>query len=248
MILFVGCSFTWGAGLQFEYLSKKRGWASDEINAINPPNSYLEHLDYKCDEYRKKHHFPNLVAKEMNMAYGLGKLGNGGNNYEIAKILKHTRLELAGPDPIELVVIQFTNWTRSCPEIFNRADSDGTDNRDFLSNDHIRKIITTQIDNINFGCEQHLKSKWIGFSWFRDLSDILKEKYPKNYMPLYHKGKEYDSMEELVVVDGNWRFDDSSFQHKDKLRICDVIKGVDDTHLSSTGHKVIAKSIIRRLK
>ena len=117
----------------------------------------MEHLDYKCDEYRKKHHFPNLVAKEMNMAYGLGKLGNGGNNYEIAKILKHTRLELAGPDPIELVVIQFTNWTRSCPEIFNRADSDGTDNRDFLSNDHIRKIITTQIDNINFGCEQHLE-------------------------------------------------------------------------------------------
>mgnify|MGYP005672703643 FL=1 len=67
-------------------------------------------------------------------------------------------------------------------------------------------------------------------------------------MPLYHKGKEYDSMDELIVVDGDWRFDDSSFQHKDKLRICDVIKGVDDTHLSSTGHKVIAKSIIRRLK
>ena len=33
-----------------------------------------------------------------------------------------------------------------------------------------------------------------------------------------------------------------------ELRICDVIKGVDDTHLSSTGHKVIANSIIRRLK
>ena len=38
MILFVGCSFTWGAGLQFEYLSKKRGWTSDEINAINQFN------------------------------------------------------------------------------------------------------------------------------------------------------------------------------------------------------------------
>ena len=50
----------------------------------------------------------------------------------------------------------------------------------------------------------------------------------------------------MVGVD--WRFDDSSFQHKDNLRICDVIQGVDDTHLSSTGHKVIANSIIRRLK
>jgi hypothetical protein len=70
MILFVGCSFTSEAGLQFEYLVKNRNWTSDEIN---PPKSYLEHLDYKCDEYRKKHHFPNLVAKEMNMAYGMGK-------------------------------------------------------------------------------------------------------------------------------------------------------------------------------
>tara|TARA_E500000318_G_scaffold92789_1_gene91642 strand:+ start:3739 stop:4485 length:747 start_codon:yes stop_codon:yes gene_type:complete len=248
MILFVGCSFTWGAGLQFEYLSKKRGWTSDEINAINPPKSHLEHLDYKCDEYRKKYHYPNLVAKKMNMAYGLGKLGNGGNNYEIAKILEHTAMELSGAEPIELVVIQFTDWTRSCPEIYNRAASDGTDNTDFLSNDHIKRIISTQIDKINFGCEQHLKSKWIGWSWRNDLAQVLKTKYPKNFIPLYHKGKEYDSMEELVVVGVDWRFDDSSFQDKDNLRICDVIQGVDDTHLSSTGHKVIANSIVRRLK
>ena len=248
MILFVGCSFTWGAGLQFEYLSKKRGWTSDEINAINPPKSHLEHLDYKCDEYRKKYHYPNLVAKKMNMAYGLGKLGNGGNNYEIGKILRHTSTELAGEDAIELVVIQFTDWTRSCPEIYNRADSDGTDNTDFLSDDHIKKIITTQIDNINFGCESNLKSKWIGWSWRDDLAQVLKTKFPNNFLPLYHKGNEYDSMEEMIVVDVDWRFDDSSFQHKYNLRICDVIQGVDDTHLSSTGHKVIANSIVRRLK
>ena len=248
MILFVGCSYTWGAGLQFEYLSKEMSWTSDKINAINPPKSHLEHLDYKCDEYRKKHHFPNLVAKKMNMAYGLGKLGNGGNNYEIAKILEHAGLELSGPEPVELVVIQFTDWTRSCPEIYNRADSDGTDNTDFLSNDHIKKIIRTQIDNIKFGCEQHLKSNWIGWSWRNDLAQVLKTKYPKNFLPLYHKGKEYDSMEELIMVGVDWRFDDSSFQHKDNLRICDVIQGVNDTHLSSTGHKLIANSIVRRLK
>ena len=99
------------------------------------------------------------------------------------KILKHTSTELAGADAIELVVIQFTDWTRSCPEIYDRADSDGTDNTDFLSNDHIKKIITTQIDNINFGCEQHLKSKWIGWSWKDDLAQVLKTKFPKN---LYH--------------------------------------------------------------
>ena len=251
MILFVGCSFTWGAGLQFEYLTKERGWTSDEINAINPPKSYLEHLDYKCDEYRKKHHFPNLVAKEMNMGYGLGKLGNGGSNYEIANILELTRTVLSGAKPIELVVIQFTDWVRSCPEIVNRQNYDGTGNIDFLSDKHIDDIITQQIKNIHDLTDEFLNKfgvRWIGWSWKNDLAQVLKTKYPKNFVPLYHKGKEYDSMDELIVVGVDWRFDDSSFQHKDNLRICDVIKGVNDPHLSSTGHKVIANSIIRRLK
>jgi hypothetical protein len=251
MILFVGCSFTWGAGLQFEYLTKERGWTSDEINAINPPKSNLEHLDYKCDEYRKKHHYPNLVAKEMNMGYVMGKLGNGGSNYEIEKILKYTTLELAGPDSIQLAVIQFTDWTRSCPEIEKRQDWDGTNNTDFLSDKHIDYIITQQIKNISDNANDFLEKfgvTWVGWSWKDDLAQVLKTKFPKNFVPLYHKGKVYDSMEELILNENGNCFFDVSFQHKDKLRICDVIKGVDDTHLSSTGHKVIAKSIIRRLK
>jgi hypothetical protein len=251
MILFLGDSFTWGAGLQFEYLVKERNWTSAEINAINPPNSFLEHLDYKCDEYRKKHHYPNLVAKEMNMGYGMGKLGNGGSNYEIARILKYTVFTLAGPQSIQLVVIQFTDWPRSCPEIENRQDYDDTDNHDFLSDKHIDDIITQQIKNISDNANYFLNKfgvTWIGFSWKADIAQVLKTKFPNNFLPLYHKGKEYDSMGELVTVDGRCKFETSSFQHKDKLRICDVIKGVDDTHLSSTGHKVIAKSIIRRLK
>ena len=251
MILFVGCSFTWGAGLQFEYLVKNRNWTSDEINAINPPKSHLEHLDYKCDEYRKKHHYPNLVAKKMNMGYGMGKLGNGGNNYEIGKILHHTSTELAGEDAIELVVIQFTDWTRSCPEIYGSADSDGTDNHHFLSDKHIDDIITQQIKTISDNANGFLTKfgvTWIGWSWKDDLAQVLKTKFPKNFVPLYHKGKVYDSAEKLILDEnGNCAFD-VSFQHKDKLRICDVIKDVDDPHLSSTGHKVIAKSIIRRLK
>ena len=32
------------------------------------------------------------------------------------------------------------------------------------------------------------------------------------------------------------------------LRLCDVIPGLNDTHLSSKGHKMIADSIIRKLK
>ena len=37
MILFVGCSYTWGSGLQYEYLYEK-GWSVDEINNVLPDN------------------------------------------------------------------------------------------------------------------------------------------------------------------------------------------------------------------
>ena len=42
MILFVGCSYTWGSGLQYEYLYDK-GWSVDEINKVLPVNYHLEH-------------------------------------------------------------------------------------------------------------------------------------------------------------------------------------------------------------
>ena len=119
MIYFVGCSYTWGAGLQFELLSK-RGWTANQINDIIPNRTFLEHLDYECDEYRKKHHFPNLVAKEMNMAYSLGKLGNGGSNDEICELLKvGCYYTLGGEGQCKIIIIQFTDWTRSSQEFQN---------------------------------------------------------------------------------------------------------------------------------
>ena len=43
MIVFVGCSYTWGSGLQYEYLQDK-GWSVDEINKVLPDNYHLENL------------------------------------------------------------------------------------------------------------------------------------------------------------------------------------------------------------
>ena len=68
MILFVGCSFTWGSGLQYEYLEKK-GWSVDKLNddrhRIIKEDS-IDPLDYDADEYRKQHSWPNLVSKKLN--------------------------------------------------------------------------------------------------------------------------------------------------------------------------------------
>ena len=43
MILFVGCSFTWGAGLQFEYLIDNEEWTIEQCNKLIPPKSFMEH-------------------------------------------------------------------------------------------------------------------------------------------------------------------------------------------------------------
>ena len=68
MILFVGCSYTWGSGLQYEHLSKE-GWTTDELNKVLPYNYHLELLDYEADEYRKQHNWPNLVSKQLNKSF-----------------------------------------------------------------------------------------------------------------------------------------------------------------------------------
>lgn len=40
MILFVGCSFTWGAGLQYEYLIEKENYSFEQIQKMIPPNYF----------------------------------------------------------------------------------------------------------------------------------------------------------------------------------------------------------------
>ena len=41
MIVFAGCSYTWGSGLQYEYLCEK-GWSVDEINEVLPVEQIIK--------------------------------------------------------------------------------------------------------------------------------------------------------------------------------------------------------------
>jgi len=51
-------------------------------------------------------------------------------------------------------------------------------------------------------------------------------------MPIYYNGEKYDSFD--MIDDG--------------LRLCDSMPGVKDEHLNSEGNKIIANSVIRKLK
>ena len=88
MILFVGCSFTWGAGLQYEYLIEEENYSFEQIQKMMPPDYFLEHCSHKADKYRQEKHFPNIVAKYFDSAYCLAKNGNGGNNEEMSRLVQ----------------------------------------------------------------------------------------------------------------------------------------------------------------
>jgi len=61
----------------------------------------------------------------------------------------------------------------------------------------------------------------------------LKKHYPENFIPIYRDGKEHTSFAPNI---------------DEGLRLCDSIPGVKDEHLNSEGNKMIANSIVRKLK
>ena len=86
--------------------------------------------------YQLKHHFPNLVAKEIDKTYKVLNLHNGGSNYSILEDCKTLPFHEA-----ELVVVQFTDWVRGYSEL--RAI-----NPEELSEEKINSIIFKQIEEI----------------------------------------------------------------------------------------------------
>ena len=225
MILFLGCSFTWGAGLQFEYLIDNEGWSTDDCEKLIPPNSFLEHLNYKSDMFRKEKHFPNLVAKHFDKHYSLGKFGNGGDNGNATFVLKNLGDFLVHQlkdrvNPIKLIVIQFTDWTR--------------------------KPMWTLEQQVDKTIEAIGDINWIGISWQDDISEYLKKVRPYNFCPIEFDGATYDSFEHIInqppEETQDWRV-------KHKLTLFGKYNGkLHDDHFSSKGHEVMAKSIIKKIE
>ena len=230
MILFAGCSFTWGAGLQYEYLIEQENYSFEQIQKMIPPNYRLERCSYKADKYRQEKHFPNIVAKYFDKAYCLAKNGNGGNNEEISRLIQDSSNRvLGGQGQCRLVVVQFTEWQRShcnANQITNLKDID--------------KIIKHQIDSIRNAIGD---TKWIGISWFEDIGKVMKKYYPQNYVPIFESGEELTGFEKLCNEGGNR-------SHPYTIAGWGEDRGghIPDTHFNSYGHQFIAKQIIKKIK
>ena len=228
MIIFLGDSFTWGQGLY----SKKwleEGKSIEYCNQHMPPKFSHENISYSDDEYRKRHHFPNLVAKHYDRPY-YTKSKNGGNNSEINNICRYIG-NYAHDDSIDLVVVQFTEFMRSI--------------KDELELEFPRDYALTNIEEIIYDiCKKQIKDvyeslienkikNFIFFSWMPDIGNIIKTKYSDHYVPLYFNNMEYTNFYDMC-------------DKNQKLTLGGDL-GVDDGHLSELGHQVIAESIIKKV-
>ena len=235
MIVFLGDSFTWGQGLPIEKWIQTDNLSIEECNKFSPPEYSCESYNYEDDNYRKQNHFPNLVAKHFNKSY-VTKFGNGGNNKNIVDILQNLDSHFVDDRGIDFFVFQFTDFLRdpyfdfAQDIIHEQGDSYKFENNlNKLFEDYIRTQLHLIDDLI-----QRRNSKWIGFSWREDFGKVLKQYYPNNYIPLIHNNKSYNNFGKLV--------DDDL-----KLKLSGKWVGLEDGHLNSDGHRVIANCIINKI-
>lgn len=241
MILFLGDSLTWGQGLFYEKW-KEEGKDVKELSIkYQVPNYSHEKIDYESDKFRKENSFPALVSKHFNLSFAT-KWGNGGSNYDILNILS-VLPSLINPIHVDLVVIQFTDYSR-----FNGIRYNDVIKKFTVDEEHIkiidtydinikteidRKIVDDQLHQIDKQLKKN-RLKWIGISWRDDYGKILKSNYPNQFTPILYKNVEYDSFDFLVEGVHNVHSLTSI--------------GAADAHLNLKGHDVIANSIIKKIE
>ena len=243
MILFLGCSNTYGQGLSVERWAEI-GYSQEYINSIISPDILTENMTYSDDEFRKKYHYPNLVAKHFNRPYGT-KFGNGGNINDIIHILENYG-RFAIPSGVEAVVIQF-------PDIQRNFDFMDLVKYSKFNETKIEANIISTISKIErwayYGHSSNSVSSfenrfenpipWFGFSWANDVAEQLKTNFSKNFVPLIYNDMEYDCMADLIELD--------TLSVKSKILSTHGIH-VNEGHPSTDFHKIMADSVIKKIE
>lgn len=215
MIIFLGDSFTWGQGLQYIYLTEKKGWSWEECSNIVPPNLNLEWLGFEENEFRKTNSFPYMVSKKLDLSFSVGRFENGGDNQTIYQMLTQL-MPFCTNNNIFCVVIQFSDASRSLAHEYDPMEGS------------IEKQIENQVKRISKFCQTN-KIPWVGVSWQPEIGDILKNNYSENYIPIIYNGIEYtnfstrhEGLADLFLTH-NYPIDDQHFNLKGHELVSDMI-------------------------
>jgi hypothetical protein len=229
MIIFLGDSFTWGQGLEWEYMINTEGASVDDCNKLIPPDFACERLPLHLQDYREKNRWPRLVSEHFNQQYDLSRCGNGGSNYNGFKFLENIE-HFIHLENLDLIIFQFTNSHRFIPDGF-----DGTMEELFTKdviyfencmNDITLKSgteINTKIPNIKF----------LTLSWLPEIANIIENRLGSEMVVKFNfENVVYNSFEPFV----------------NRMTLHNKHEGLKDYHFNLEGHQFIAKSVINHIK
>lgn len=259
VFLFLGCSFTWGEGLQ--YYSNLPSVIFHTHHLFD--DKEITHPQFK---FIQKNRFARIVADRMN-GIEIVDAENGGNHTKIIQNLskpkqfipdyingehnEYTNESFYNKNEITHIVIQFTDVYRdkfeSCGAklIWNRNDQwqycieKGISAEEF-EKDGIRYILRNIKKELQEYIELNVKFAffmWRHKFWF----DVLKEEefefFKKNLLEIEYNNEIHYSIDSLTN-DGNQFTLTSDF--------CEKGYQCGDVHMNLEGHKIIAESIIKK--
>ena len=253
-IIFTGCSFTWGGGLEY-YAPFK-----------DIPNPY----DFQYDEQKitfaimnfiKANRFSRLVANHFEM-WEVNKLTCGGSDEASINFLKNCfsldntkdtvktidkqyeniRHQRFSTDEIEYVIFQLTHPLRTYNINLKNQESasDIFSNWEEMENHFISKNLQDVIEIFKQLEEIGIKCKL--WSWHADYVKFIKnDEYLSNkFIKLKYDDKEFDCLYDLLETYPKFRIRTSGFLLNGKE--------IPDDHQTIECHKIIADSIISYLK
>jgi len=227
-ILGVGCSYTWGEGLQF-YANME----STEVSKIH--NFAPHHLREPHYLFKDANRFITLVANHFN-TWSVANKNNGGTNLgminEILNPIICNNRDIH-PSDIGLVIVQFT-----------QANRDFDDGGIKLSEKELNDKYTEQVELFNSVLRKYelLGIKVISLLWNEAF-------WMNNAYQRLFKDRHID-----IVIDGYMSHSFDYFIHNDEYGITvrsDFKKygyQINDIHFNLKGHKIISELIIDKLK
>ena len=247
-IIFVGCSFTWGGGLEY--------YAPFQ----DIPNPYAYQFDeskisFATMNFIKANRFSRFVANHFEM-WEVNKLNCGGSDNDSIIFLENCfslngesettsnkhyeniKNQKFSADEIQCVVFQLTYPLRNYKEILKNEKllSDTFDNWEEMENqfisDNLKGVIKIfeQLESMGIRCK--LWSSYNDYASFIKKHNYLSSKY----ITLKYSNEEFDSLYDLLEKYPKFRIRTSGF----------LINGkpVPDDHQTPECHQVIANSII----
>jgi hypothetical protein len=247
-IIFVGCSFTWGGGLEY--------YAPFE----DIPNPYAYQFDeskisFATMNFIKANRFSRFVANHFEM-WEVNKLNCGGSDNDSIIFLENCfslngesettpnkhyeniKNQKFSADEIQCVVFQLTHPLRNYKEILKNEKllSDTFDNWEEMENqfisDNLKGVIKIfeQLESMGITCK--LWSSYNDYASFIKKHNYLSSKY----ITLKYSNEEFDSLYDLLEKYPKFKIRTSGFLINEKP--------VPDDHQTPECHRLIANSII----